>query len=84
MSPTPQPSAAKVGGWNKAYMMGISVGIVWGSHEQNCPSYFEENINGLIEHLPKVDVVVGYNVIGFYYTLADALLQNLSRETSPP
>ena len=65
-------------------MMGISVGIVWGNHEQNCPSYFEENINGLIEHLPKVDVVVGYNVIGFYYTLADALLQNLSRETSPP
>lgn len=55
-------------------MMGISVGIVWDSHEQNCPSYFEENINGLIEHLPKVDVVVGYNVIGFYYTLADALL----------
>ena len=65
-------------------MMSISVGIVWNSHEQYCPSYFEENINGLIEHLPKVDVVVGYNVIGFYYTLADALLQNLSRETSPP
>jgi DEAD/DEAH box helicase domain-containing protein len=74
VSPTPQPSAAKVGDCNKAYMMGISVGIVWDSHEQNCPSYFEENINRLIEHLPKVDVVVGYNVIGFYYTLADALL----------
>ncbi|MEE2872814.1 MAG: hypothetical protein VX893_07855 [Candidatus Latescibacterota bacterium] len=65
-------------------MMGISVGIAWDSHEQNYPSYFEENINGLIEHLPKADVVVGYNVTGFYYTLADALLQNLSRETSPP
>jgi DEAD/DEAH box helicase domain-containing protein len=84
VSPTPQRSAAKVGSWNKAYMMGISVGMVWDSHEQNCPSYFEENINGLIEHLPKVDVVVGYNVIGFYYPLADALLQNLSRETFPP
>jgi DEAD/DEAH box helicase domain-containing protein len=74
VSPTPQRYAAKVGGWNKAYIMGISIGIVWDSHEQNCPSYFEENINRLIEHLPKVDVVVGYNVIGFYYTLADALL----------
>jgi len=69
---------------DKAYMMGISVGIAWDSHEQNYLSYFEENINGLIEHLPKADVVVGYNVTGFYYTLADALLQNLSRETSPP
>ena len=69
---------------DKAYMMGISVGIAWDSHKQNYLSYFEENINGLIEHLPKADVVVGYNVTGFYYTLADALLQNLSRETSPP
>ena len=84
MSPTPLRYAAKVGGWNKAYIMGISVGIVWDSHEQKCLSYCEENINGLIEHLPKVDVVVGYNLIGFYYTLADALLQNLSRETFPP
>ena len=54
-------------------MMDISVSIAWDSHEQNYPSYFEENINGLIEHLPKADVVVGYNVTGFYYTLADAL-----------
>ena len=60
-------------------MMDMSVGMVWGSDEQKCTSYFEENINGLIEHRQKADVVVD-----FYYTLAEALLQNLSRETSPP
>lgn len=69
MSPTPQRSAAEVGGWNKAYMMGISVGIVWDSHEQDCPSYFEESINGLVEDLKKADLVVGFNVIGFDYTV---------------
>ena len=60
-------------------MMGMSVGMIWGSGEQKCTSYFEENIDGLIEHLQKADVVVGFN-----YTLTEALLQNLSRETSPP
>ena len=64
-----QRSAAEVGGWNKAYMMGMSVGIVWDSHEQKCTSYFEENIDELIEHLQKADLVVGFNVIGFDYTV---------------
>jgi DEAD/DEAH box helicase domain-containing protein len=64
-----QRSAAEVGGWNKAYMMGMSVGIVWDSHEKKCTSYFEENVDELIKHLQKADLVVGFNVIGFDYTV---------------
>ena len=64
-----QRSAAEVGGWNKAHMMGMSIGIVWDSHEQKCTSYFEENVDELIEHLQKADLVVGFNVIGFDYTV---------------
>ncbi len=64
-----QRSAAEVGGWNKAYMMGMSVGIVWDSHEQQCTSYFEEDVDKLIEHLQKADLVVGFNIIGFDYTV---------------
>ena len=50
-------------------MMGMSIGIVWDSHEQKCTSYFEENVDELIEHLKKADLVVGFNVIGFDYTV---------------
>ena len=64
-----QRSAAEVGGWNKAHMMGMSIGVVWDSHEQKCITYFEENVDGLIEHLQKADLVVGFNIIGFDYTV---------------
>ncbi|MEC7228268.1 MAG: Zn-binding domain-containing protein, partial [Candidatus Latescibacterota bacterium] len=64
-----QRSAAEVGGWNKAHMMGMSVGVVWDSHEQKCTSYFEEHVDALIEHLQKADLVVGFNIIGFDYTV---------------
>ena len=64
-----QRSAAEVGGWNKAHMMGMSIGVVWDSHERKCTTYFEENVDGLIEHLQKADLVVGFNIIGFDYTV---------------
>ena len=64
-----QRSAAEVGGWNKAHLMGLSVGVVWDSHEQGCTPYFEEDIDRLLEHLQAADLIVGFNIMGFDYSV---------------
>lgn len=62
-------SAAEVGGWNKAYLMGMSLGVVWDSHQQHFTTYFEKDIDALLEHLQQADLIVGFNIIGFDYSV---------------
>ena len=62
-------SAAEVGGWNKAHMMGMSVGVVWDSRLGQFVSYFEEQVDELVEHLKRADLVIGFNIIGFDYSV---------------
>jgi len=62
-------SAAEVGGWNKAYLMGMSLGIVWDSHLDDFATYFEEDVDKLLEHLQRADLVVGFNILGFDYSV---------------
>jgi DEAD/DEAH box helicase domain-containing protein len=64
-----QRSAAEVGGWNKAYLMGMSLGVVWDSHEQAYTTYYEPDVEALIDHLKRADLVVGFNIIGFDYSV---------------
>ena len=64
-----QRSAADVGGWNKAYLMGMSLGVVWDSHEERFTTYFEKDIDALLAHLQRADLVVGFNIIGFDYSV---------------
>ena len=64
-----QRSAAEVGGWNKAFLMGLSVGIVWDSHLDDFVTYFEKDVDALIEHLQAADLVIGFNVLGFDYSV---------------
>jgi DEAD/DEAH box helicase domain-containing protein len=64
-----QRSAAEVGGWDKAYLMGISLGIVWDSRQQGFSTYFEKDVDALIEHLQSADLVVGFNIMGFDYSV---------------
>ena len=64
-----QRSAAEVGGWNKAHLMGLSVGVVWDSHEQGCTTYLEKDIDRLLEHLQAADLIVGFNILGFDYSV---------------
>ena len=49
--------------------MGMSVGVVWDSRQQACTKYFEEDIDRLLEHLQAADLVVGFNIIGFDYSV---------------
>jgi DEAD/DEAH box helicase domain-containing protein len=64
-----QRSAAEVGGWDKAHLMRLSLGIVWDSHEQDFRTYFEADVDALMAHLQRADLVVGFNIIGFDYSV---------------
>jgi DEAD/DEAH box helicase domain-containing protein len=64
-----QRSAAEVGGWDKADRMGLSLGVVWDSHEQDFRTYFEKDVEALITHLQRADLVVGFNIMGFDYSV---------------
>lgn len=64
-----QLSAADVGGWGKTYLMRVSCGIVWDSRTDEFTTYFEDRVQELIEHLKSADLVVGFNCIGFDYSV---------------
>ena len=64
-----QLSAAEVGGWNKSYLMRMSCGIVWDSRDDCFTTYFEDQVDRLVAHLQRAELVVGFNVIGFDYSV---------------
>ena len=64
-----QLSAAEVGGWNKTSLMRVSCGIAWDSREDRFITFFEDRIDELIALLQRADLVVGFNVIGFDYSV---------------
>ena len=64
-----QLSAAEVGGWNRTYLMRVSCGILWDSRRDEFVTYFEDRVPQLIEHLRSADLVVGFNCIGFDYSV---------------
>jgi len=64
-----QLSAAEVGGWNKTYLMRVSCGVVWDNRSDEFTTYFEQDVPKLIEHLQAADLIVGFNCIGFDYSV---------------
>ena len=62
-------SAADVGGWNRAYLMGMSLAVVWDSRQQACTTYLEDDVETLLAHLQRADLVVGFNIVGFDYSV---------------
>lgn len=62
-----QKSAAAVGGWDKINEMGLAVGVVWDSCEEEYFSYLEGAASELVKKLRAADLVVGFNVKKFDY-----------------
>ena len=62
-------SAAEVGGWNRAYLMGMSLAVVWDSRQQAHTTYLEEEVEALLAHLQRAELVVGFNIAGFDYSV---------------
>ena len=64
-----QKSADDVGGWGNIHKMGLAVGVVWDSVDKEYFSYLEADALALVDKLKTADLVVGFNVIGFDYTV---------------
>ena len=64
-----QKSADDVGGWGNIHKMGLAVGVVWDSVDEDYFSYVEADALKLVAKLKTADLVVGFNVIGFDYTV---------------
>ena len=54
-------SAAEVGGWHRAHLMGISVGVVYDGTTDTFHVYREDEIDQLVAHLCRLELVVGFN-----------------------
>jgi DEAD/DEAH box helicase domain-containing protein len=64
-----QKSADDVGGWGNIHKMGLAVGVVWDSVDEDYFTYLEADALKLVDKLKTADLVVGFNVIGFDYTV---------------
>tara|TARA_Y100001960_G_scaffold319372_1_gene390602 strand:- start:698 stop:1336 length:639 start_codon:yes stop_codon:yes gene_type:complete len=64
-----QKSADDVGGWSDEAKakMGLAVGVVWDSLDQDYFVYEEKDAKKLVEKLRTADLVIGFNVISFDY-----------------
>ena len=64
-----QKSAEEVGGWGNIHKMGLAVGVVWDSLDQEFFTYEEKDAPQLLDKLRTADLAVGFNIIGFDYTV---------------
>ena len=62
-----QRSAQEVGGWHEAHLMRVSCGVVYDGGEDLFKVYRHDQVPGLIEHLQRLDLVVGFNSKRFDY-----------------
>ena len=64
-----QKSAEDVGVWDNIHKMGLAVGVIWDSFDQEFFTYEEKDASQLVEKLRTADLAVGFNIIGFDYTV---------------
>jgi DEAD/DEAH box helicase domain-containing protein len=66
-------SAQEVGGWNRAKLMGVSIAVLYDSEEDRFFDYEEHQIGELVQHLEKLDLTIGFNILKFDYTVLTGL-----------
>ncbi len=62
-------SAAEVGGWHRADLMGVSVAVLYDAGEDSFFTYEQDELPALFERLREADVVVGFNSSRFDYAV---------------
>ncbi|NKE71119.1 helicase [Nitrospiraceae bacterium HYJII51-Mn-bac16s-1-B09] len=62
-------SAEEVGGWENKHRMGFSFGVTYSTRDDRFRGYEEEDIPALISELRSADRIVGYNILGFDYSV---------------
>ncbi len=67
-----QKSASDVGGWQNTHLMRVSVAVIFDSAENRFFSYMEDEVDALIKHLEVADLIVGFNIKRFDYSVLRA------------
>lgn len=67
-----QRSAEEVGGWQNRHLMGLAIGAIYDSLDQQFYLYTEAQVPQLIEKLKKADLIVGFNIKNFDYRVLQA------------
>jgi DEAD/DEAH box helicase domain-containing protein len=67
-----QKTAQDVGGWQNTHLMRVSVAAVFDTLKDCFLDYDEENIDALLAHLAKADLIVGFNIKRFDYRVLKA------------
>ncbi len=67
-----QKLAQDVGGWKNTHLMRVSVAVLYDSKEKAFFSFTEDEVDALLAHLEKADLVVGFNVKSFDYAVLGA------------
>lgn len=67
-----QKLAQDVGGWRNTHLMGISVAVIYDSREKAFFSFTEDRVDALLEHLERADLIVGFNIKRFDYSVLGA------------
>lgn len=62
-----QRSFQDVGGRLQTRQLGMSVGVVWSFADEQFHSFFEAEVDKLIEKLRRAELVIGFNLLGFDY-----------------
>ncbi len=64
-----QKSAAEVGGWSNIRRMRLAVGVTYSTGTGRYEAFSEEAADALVEELSRADLVVGFNIKRFDYTV---------------
>ena len=67
-----QRSAQEVGGWHKANLMRVSCCVLYHSKKDQFLVFMEENIDQLFEELKTLDIIIGFNIKRFDYSVLGA------------
>ncbi len=64
-----QRSAEEVGGWHNKHLMRVAAAVVYDSREDCYLVYQEDRVHELIEKLKTAELIVGFNIADFDYTV---------------
>jgi len=66
-------SAQEAGGWHRADLMGVSCVVVYDSGTDSFRDYLQEDVPRLVGELVEFDLVVGFNILRFDYSVLGGL-----------
>ncbi|MBW2092855.1 MAG: DUF1998 domain-containing protein, partial [Deltaproteobacteria bacterium] len=65
-------SAAEVGGWDKAHLMGLAAGVLYDVLEDRYYLFEEHQVQDLVDRLLDADLIIGFNQLRFDYQVLSA------------